>query len=177
MNDYNLFIKTLKTYHNRCIELDLPINILMPILVNIDFFLDKLNYQEIDIDKRLKLLCEQIEKISGRTGDLKIFIMYSIVKYIEDRHDYFTIHYREDVIKASSKSAEDIEENTQDEYWLTAWQPSRIASNPQLYIEQVMLSKKIWLEESEVLRNILYVMVFQPPFGLGKSWSILREIV
>ena len=174
LENYNLFIKVLKTFDRKCIEQDLPINVLNPILVQLDFLiLDKLDYAENNIEKRITNLCFEIERKKGDAQNMPVFIMYTIVKLIEEKHDYF-IKYKGDILKASMQSAIDKEENSQDEYWLTAWPPDRVVNNFDLFIEKVQLSKDIWMRESKRLRDILYIMVFQPPFDNQTTWSVLR---
>ena len=149
MEDYKLFIKVLTAYHAKCIKNDLPINVIIPILVDVDSMLGELNYCEKEIDQRLILLCKRINTISGGSKNLAVFLMHSIVSIIDEKHNYF-IKTFDEIIIASAISAKDLEEEANNEYWLTAWPPSRVASNPNLFIENIKLSKEIWMEESAI---------------------------
>jgi hypothetical protein len=79
------------------------------------------------------------------------------------------------VISASTETAKIPEQADNNEYWLTAWSPLRVANNPALFIEKIVESKEMWKNQSEILFKALYNIIFQPPYDVENNWAVLRE--
>jgi hypothetical protein len=174
MEKFNLFIKTLISYHNKCIKEDLPINVINPLLITIDFLLGgELHYEEVDVEKRLIAVCEKIYLVHKNSELSEDFLMYSIVTLINQKHDFF-ITYKNDIIKASDKTSKIEYQRNDDVYWLSAWHPGRVAENGDLFIEKIKYSKEMWKEESKELERALFGIIFQPIFDNTAWWDLLK---
>jgi len=172
MKQFNLFKKTLIEFHYSTEEL--PINLLNPILIKLEFLLDCMNYDENDIIKRVDNLIVSLEKKCNNDSQSTIFFMNSIVLFIDKTFEY----YRENidlVIKASKETLLDIEQKGNEEYWLTSWCPSKVV-NEKVYKEGVLLSEKIWIDKTIEVRAALFDRVFNPPFSMVDSWAVLRTV-
>jgi hypothetical protein len=173
--DYILITNVLYNFHNQCLLNDLPINLMNPVFVGLDFILiGRMAGNEDNIELKLLKVCDVLEKFRINCNNSHVFLMYSIVKYIDDKFEYFN-SYKEPFIRATEESSNDSDEDNYQEYWLTAWKPSRIMSDVSFFYNKVEESKLIWDKECDLLRKALYSLTFMPPYnGIKNSWAILR---
>jgi len=163
MDIFNLYIKSLASFHEKAVSNELPFNLYNPILVRLEANIGFPEIKGDTVEQALIQVCDYHYNKFDKGVYVSVSFMHSTIVFVNELFSFYNNNLDE-FLAATEEINADSSMRDSEEYWLFAWHPSKVLRKTILK-EQLLVTEKLWHDETKRLQKALYNTNFLTPFG------------